>query len=396
MVCADSATGNNGGVADDSDALNREELQRYSRQIMLPQLGMAGQQRLHDARVLVVGAGGLGSPALLYLAGAGVGTIGIVDDDVVDATNLQRQVIHTTTDVGRSKVASAAEKVRALNPHVQVVEHDLRLTSANALEVMSGYDLVLDGADNFPTRYLVSDAAELLGLTVVWGAIFQFAGQLAVFDAAAGGPTYRDVFPEPPAPGTVPSCAQGGVVGVLPGMLGAAMAGEAVKQIAGIGRSMVGRLVVLDALDFSWRELEIKPDPTREPITELIDYQAFCGIVPDEAPQTDPDAIPVAEFAEMLQSRAAGDFDFDFIDLREPGEYEIVHIDGARLVPQGRFANGDVELDPDRTVVLTCRTDVRSRQVRDVLVAAGHRSVRYLQGGVMAWVEEREPDKPVY
>lgn len=380
----------------DHEELTRNDLQRYSRQIMLPQLGIEGQRRLRSARVLVVGAGGLGSPALLYLAAAGVGTIGIVDDDEVDASNLHRQVIHGTSDLGRPKVTSAAETVRDINPDVTVVEHPGRLTSANALGVLAGYDLVLDGTDNFPTRYLVSDAAEILGLPCVWGAIFQFAGQVAVFHAGHG-PTYRDVFPEPPAPGTVPSCAQGGVIGVLPGMIGTAMANEAIKLITGMGRSLLGRLVVLDALDFSWRELTIKPDPHRAPATELIDYDAFCGITPEVPPAADDDAaVAVAELEALLRARARGEADFDLIDVREPGEHAIVSIDGARLVPLGRFVAGDVELDPSRDVVLHCKSDVRSRQARDLLLAAGHPSVRYVAGGVLAWVREIEPHKPIY
>ncbi|GAB3810513.1 adenylyltransferase/sulfurtransferase MoeZ [Tessaracoccus terricola] len=382
-------------MADSPDEMTRDELQRYSRQIMLPQLGAEGQERIRAARVLVMGAGGLGSPVLLYLGAAGVGTIGIVDDDVVDATNLQRQVIHATPDVGRAKTTSAAEKVRALNPAVEVVEHNLRLTSENALEVLADYDLVIDGTDNFPTRYLVSDAAEILGMPCVWGAIFQFAGQVAVFDAASG-PTYRDVFPEPPAPGTVPSCAEGGVVGVLPGMVGTAMANEAVKLITGIGRSLLGRLVVLDALDFNWREITIKPDPAREPVTELIDYDAWCGVPEPVAAPSDDGMVSATELARLLQDRAAGLTDFDLLDVREPGEYEIVHIDGARLLPLGRFISGDVELDADRPVIIHCRTDVRSRQARDLLVAAGHPSVRVVRGGVLAWVAEVEPDKATY
>ncbi len=381
---------------DPTNDLSRDELQRYSRQIMLHQLGSEGQRRLRSARVLVVGAGGLGSPALLYLAAAGVGTIGIVDDDVVDASNLHRQVIHGTSDVGRPKVASAAETVRDLNPGVEVVEHAGRLTSANALDVLAGYDLVLDGTDNFPTRYLVSDAAEMLGLPCVWGAIFQFAGQVAVFHAGHG-PTYRDVFPEPPAPGTVPSCAEGGVIGVLPGLIGTAMANEAVKLITGMGRSLLGRLIVLDALDFTWRELTIKPDPRRAPATELIDYEEFCGVTRVTPPSADdPAAVDVAELASLLRARERGEADFDLIDVREPGEHEIVSIDGARLVPLGRFIAGDVQLDPSRDVVLHCKSDVRSRQARELLVAAGHPSVRYVAGGVLAWVREIEPHKPLY
>lgn len=375
--------------------LTREELGRYSRQIMLPQLGLAGQQRLRGASVLVMGAGGLGSPVLQYLAAAGVGRIGIVDDDVVDVSNLQRQVIHGTPDVGRPKVASAAEKVRQLNPGVVVDEHHVRLTSSNALEILGDYHLVVDGTDNFPTRYLVSDAAELLGIPCVWGAIFQFNGQVAVFHAGHG-PTYRDVFPEPPAPGSVPSCAQGGVVGVLPGMVGTAMANEAIKLITGIGRSLLGRLLVLDALDLTWREITLKPDPARAPVTELIDYDAWCGVRPGAAPPSDPDGLSATELASLLARRAAGMADFDLIDVREPGERDIVGIDGARLVPLREFVAGRVRLDPGRDVILTCRTDVRSRQARDLLLADGHPSVRYVTGGVLAWVAQVEPDKPTY
>ncbi|MCC2594110.1 molybdopterin-synthase adenylyltransferase MoeB [Tessaracoccus sp. OS52] len=380
---------------DQPTELSRDELQRYSRQIMLPQLGLEGQRRLKEARVLVVGAGGLGSPALLYLAAAGVGTIGIVDDDVVDASNLQRQVIHQTSDVGRSKVASAAQKVRDLNPNATVIEQDGRLTSANALEVLGGYDLVLDGSDNFPTRYLVSDAAELLRQPCVWGAIFQFSGQVAVFHGGHG-PTYRDVFPEPPEPGTVPSCAEGGVIGALPGLIGTAMANEAIKLVTGIGRSLLGRLVVLDALEFTWRELEIRPDPSREPVRELIDYDAWCGVSPAGATPSQTDSVGPTELAALLADRSAGRADFDLIDVREPGEHEIVHIDGARLVPLGRLVAGEALLDPEREVVVHCRTDVRARQARELLLAAGHSHVRYLRGGVLAWVSEVEPHKPSY
>lgn len=383
------------GMAD-TNALTRDELNRYSRQIMLPQLGMEGQQRLKDARVLVMGAGGLGSPALLYLAAAGVGTIGIVDDDVVDVSNLQRQVIHRTADAGRAKTTSAAEKLRALNPAATIIEHQLRLTSENALEVFGGYDIVLDGTDNFPTRYLVSDAAEILGMPCVWGSIFQFAGQVAVFHGGHG-PTYRDVFPQPPAPGTVPSCAQGGVVGVLPGLVGTAMANEAIKVITGVGRSLLGRLVVLDALDFTWRELPIAPDPSREPVRELGDYEAFCGTAPQPTPASeDEDAVSVRQLADLLAARAAGEVDFDLVDVREVGEHEIVNIEGARLVPLGGFLSGEVTLDPARDVIVHCRTDVRSRQARNALLAAGHPSVRWVRGGVLAWVDEIEPDKPTY
>lgn len=373
--------------------LGHEELQRYSRQIMLPQLGIAGQRRLRDARVLVVGAGGLGSPVLLYLAAAGVGTIGIVDDDVVDLTNLQRQVIHVTADVGRPKVSCAVEKIHAINPNVSVVAHRVRLDSANALEILSDYDVVVDGTDNFPTRYLVSDAAEMLGMPCVWGAIFQFAGQVAVFDATSG-PTYRDVFPEPPAPGTVPSCAQGGVVGVLPGLVGSAMANETVKLITGVGRTLLGRLVVLDALDFSWRELTIRTQPGRAPVRQLIDYDAWCG-GPQQAPtDSDPAGMTPRELADLLASSAADDF--DLIDVREPGEFEIVHIDGARLMPLGRVLDGSADLSRGRPIILCCRTDVRSRQARQALVEVGFDDVRYIVGGVLAWVAEVEPHLPTY
>lgn len=376
--------------------LSPDERHRYARQLILPQLGAAGQERLGRARVLVIGAGGLGSPALLYLAGAGVGTIGIVDDDVVEASNLQRQVIHATSDVGRSKTASAAARVRDLNPHVEVIEHAVRLTSANALEIMDGYDLVLDGSDNFATRYLVSDAAEMLGKPVVWGAIFQFGGQVAVFHAGHG-PTYRDLFPEPPGPGAVPSCAEGGVLGVLPGIIGTAMAGEAIKLITGIGEPLLGRLAVFDALEFSWRELSVQPDPGREPVVRLIDYEEFCGTASEGSENAgDPGTVSPAELARLLAEREAGRTDFDLIDVREPGEYDIVHIDGAALIPRERFFAGEVALDPSREVVLHCRTQVRSAAVRELLLGRGHRSVRYLEGGILGWVADVEPDKPTY
>lgn len=376
--------------------LTSAELQRYSRQVMLPQFGLEGQERLRDARVLVVGAGGLGSPVLLYLAAAGVGTMGVVDDDLVEVTNLQRQVIHTTADVGRPKAASAAEKVLSINPHVVTVEHNLRLTSRNALGILADYDLVVDGSDNFPTRYLVSDAAEILGMPCVFGAIFQFSGQVAVFDAARG-PTYRDVFPEPPAPGTVPSCAQGGVVGVLPGMVGTAMANEAIKLATGVGRSLLGRLAVLDALDATWRELPIRPQPGRVPVTSLIDYDAFCGVAPVPAPAPDdPDAVSPRRLAGLLRERARGEADFELVDVREPGEYELVHIDGSRLVPLEDVAAGLADLDPGRPIILCCRTDVRSRRARAALLAAGHADVSFVAGGVLAWVADVEPDKPTY
>lgn len=373
--------------------LSREEKERYSRHLILPGFGAEAQLRLKNARVLVVGAGGLGSPALLYLAAAGVGTLGILDDDTVDASNLQRQVIHSVHDVGTSKARSARDSVLALNPLVEVVLHAVRLDTENALEIFSGYDLILDGTDNFATRYLVSDAAEMLGKPCVWGSILRFDGQVSVF-WSAHGPTYRDLYPDPPAPGAVPSCAEGGVLGVLCAQIGSVMVNEAIKLITGTGHTLLGRLLVFNAQDMSWREVGLQRDPERHPVTELADYQLFCGIPAQGAPSVP--GISAAELAELLRDRTAGKADFDLIDVREPGEHQIVCIDGARLVPKARILAGEDLPEPGQTVYVHCKSGSRSAEVTAFLRAAGYDRAFNVDGGILDWVRTVEPDKPVY
>ena len=374
--------------------LTRDEKERYSRHLILPGFGTTAQLRLKNARVLVIGAGGLGSPALLYLAAAGVGTLGIVDDDTVEVSNLQRQVIHGVDDVGRSKAESARDSVLALNPLVDVELHEVHLDAGNVLEIFAGYDLILDGTDNFATRYLVNDAAEILGKPYVWGSILRFDGQVSVFWGAYG-PTYRDLYPEPPEPGAVPSCAEGGVLGILCAQIGSVMVNEAIKLITGTGRPLLGRLLVFNALDMSWREVRLRPDPERAPVTELIDYQSFCGLAPDGEPAAVP-SIGVAELARLLADRAAGRADFDLLDVREPGEHEIVSIDGADLVPRARILSGTVVPDPGRTVYVHCKSGGRSAEVTAYLRDRGHEHAYNVSGGVLDWVREVEPHKPAY
>jgi adenylyltransferase/sulfurtransferase len=376
--------------------LDRRQVERYARHLILPDVGPLGQRRLSAAKVLVVGAGGLGSPALLYLAAAGVGTIGVVDADVVDVSNLQRQVVHTDADIGRLKVDSARERILTTNPQVTVRTHPVRLTAANALEIIGDYDVVLDGADNFPTRYLVDDACALLGKPDVWGSILAFDGQVGVF-WAPHGPTYRELFPTPPAPGTVADCATGGVLGVLCATVGSVMATEAVKLICGIGEPLVGRLLVVDALGAAWRTLTVRPPAERVPVTGLIDYDAFCGV----AAASPDDEIDVHTLAAMLAARERGDADFTLVDVREPYEIDIVGVPGAVGVPLARL-----EAEPDavlpeqgtdrRRVVLICKSGVRSARALTLLKAAGRADAVHVAGGVLAWVREIEPDKPVY
>ncbi|KPN22084.1 molybdopterin-synthase adenylyltransferase MoeB [Arthrobacter sp. Edens01] len=374
--------------------LDREEKERYSRHLILPGFGAEAQLRLKNARVLVIGAGGLGSPALLYLAAAGVGTLGIVDDDTVDTSNLQRQVIHSMNDVGASKARSARDSVLALNPLVNVQLHEVRLDAGNALEIFSGYDLILDGTDNFATRYLVNDAAEILGKPYVWGSILRFDGQVSVF-WGKHGPTYRDLYPEPPAPGSVPSCAEGGVLGVLCAQIGSVMVNEAIKLITGTGRPLLGRLLVFNAADMTWREVGLQRDPDRGAVSELTDYEAFCGLgaVPDT--QQVP-GISVTELAGLLAGRAAGELDFDLLDVREPGEYQIVNIDGARLVPRARILAGEELPEAGRTVYVYCKSGGRSAEVTSFLRAAGYGSAFNVEGGILDWVRSVEPEKPAY
>ena len=388
-----------GPLVEPNAELSREEMERYSRHLILPEFGIEAQKRLKNARVLVIGAGGLGSPALLYLAAAGVGTLGIVDDDVVDVSNLQRQVIHGVQNVGQSKASSAGQSVSDLNPHVEVIRHEVRLDTGNVLDIFAGYDLILDGTDNFATRYLVSDAAEILGKPYVWGSILRFDGQVSVFwaDPAVGGPSYRDLYPEAPPPGAVPSCAEGGVLGVLCAQIGSVMVNEAIKLITGIGSTLLGRVLIFNALDMTWRELKVRRDPAAVPITELSDYEAFCGLAP--AAPADEEALPsvsARRLEELLQQRAAGVLDFDLIDVREPGEYDIVRIEGSTLLPQNRILTGETTLDPDREMYVHCKAGSRSANVVRYLREQGAGRVYNVDGGILEWVRDVEPEKPVY
>jgi molybdopterin/thiamine biosynthesis adenylyltransferase/rhodanese-related sulfurtransferase len=378
--------------------LTVDEVRRYSRHLIIPDVGMAGQKRLKNAKVLVVGAGGLGSPALLYLAAAGVGTLGIVEFDEVDESNLQRQVIHGQSDVGRSKAQSARDSVKEVNPYVDVVLHETRLDNDNVLEIFAGYDLILDGTDNFATRYLVNDAAVLLGKPYVWGSIYRFEGQVSVF-WAEHGPNYRDLYPEPPPPGMVPSCAEGGVLGVLCASIGSIMVTEAIKLITGIGDPLLGRLMIYDALEMNYTTLKIRKDPTAEPVTELIDYEAFCGTLSDEAAEAAADAtISVVKLKSWLDERGRGERDFLLVDVREPNEYEINRIPGAVLIPKGEFLTGEAleKLPQDKQVVLHCKSGMRSAEALAVVKGAGMADAVHVGGGVAAWVNQIDPSQPSY
>ncbi|MGI8416323.1 MAG: molybdopterin-synthase adenylyltransferase MoeB [Nakamurella sp.] len=374
--------------------LSREEVERYSRQLIIPEIGVLGQRRLKNARVLVIGAGGLGSPALMYLAAAGVGTLGIVDFDTVEASNLQRQVIHRTADVGRPKIESAADAVASINPLVTVIQHAHRLDSGNALAVIAGYDLVLDGTDNFATRYLVNDACVLAGKPYVWGSIFRFEGQVSVF-WAEHGPQYRDVYPVPPPPGAVPSCAEGGVLGVLCATVGSVMVTEAIKLICGIGEPLVGRLLIYDALELSFRTVIVRPDPHGAPITALIDYEQFCagGAV---ATQDSDDAQAHSISATELKRRLDAGEELLVIDVRDPAEREIVKIDGSTLIPVGDLVSGTALprltwLAGNRPVVLQCKSGGRSALALKAVHRAGFLDAVHLRGGILAWIDEIDP-----
>ncbi|PQP26466.1 adenylyltransferase/sulfurtransferase MoeZ [Rhodococcus opacus] len=378
--------------------LSRDEVARYSRHLIIPDVGMAGQKRLKNAKVLVIGAGGLGSPALLYLAAAGVGTLGIVEFDEVDMSNLQRQVIHGRSDVGRPKAESARDSIREINDNVDVRLHEFRLEPDNAVELFQQYDLILDGTDNFATRYLVNDAAVLAHKPYVWGSIYRFEGQASVFweDAPNGrGLNYRDLYPEAPPPGMVPSCAEGGVLGVLCASIGSIMATEAVKLITGIGESLLGRLMVYDALDMTYRTITLRRDPARTPVTELIDYDAFCGVVSDEGQAAAAGStITATELRDLLDSGK----EIELIDVREPVEWDIVHLPGAVLIPKDRILSGEAlsELPQNKPIVLHCKTGVRSAEALAALKKAGFSDATHLQGGVIAWAKQVDTSLPVY
>ncbi|MFI6040728.1 adenylyltransferase/sulfurtransferase MoeZ [Nocardia sp. NPDC051321] len=378
--------------------LTKDEVARYSRHLIIPDLGVDGQKRLKNAKVLVIGAGGLGSPALLYLAAAGVGTLGIVEFDEVDASNLQRQIIHGESDIGRPKADSARDSILEINSGIDVRLHKLRLEPENAVELFADYDLIVDGTDNFATRYLVNDAAVLAGKPYVWGSIYRFEGQVSVFweDAPDGrGINYRDLYPEAPPPGMVPSCAEGGVLGVLCASIGSVMVTEAIKLLTGIGEPLLGRLMVYDALDMNYRTIKLRRDPERQPITELIDYEAFCGVVSEEGQAAAADSTVTArELKDLLDSGK----EIELIDVREPVEWDIVHIEGAKLIPKDRILSGEAlsELPQNRPIVLHCKTGVRSAEALAALKRAGFSDATHLQGGVIAWARQIDPTLPVY
>lgn len=381
------------------DELLPEELLRYSRQIIIPEIGMTGQRRLKNARVLVIGAGGLGAPALLYLAAAGVGTLGIIDDDEVDLGNLQRQIIHSTLTVGMPKTESAAARIKELNPLVTVRVHNHRLDASNAVELFGQYDLVLDGTDNFATRYLVNDAAALAGIPYVWGSILRFDGQVSVF-WDAHGPNYRDLYPTPPPAGTVPSCAEGGVFGVLCSQIGSVMVAEAIKLVTGVGRSLLGRLLILDSLDMTWREVSLLPDPDVPPITGLLEsYDDFCSAPVLDAQglaQMAAHSIDARELARLLELRTEGKKDFLLVDVREPGEAEIASIPGAILAPRGAILGGEIELPRDREIILHCKSGGRSGEVLRYLLERDYAQVRHVAGGILDWISDVDPRMPAY
>ena len=379
--------------------LTNDELGRYSRHLILPEVGMEGQQRLKAAKVLCVGTGGLGSPLALYLAAAGIGTLGLVDFDTVDSSNLQRQIIHSTKDIGRKKIDSAQEKLNALNPALNVVKHDTMLSSANALEIFAQYDIIADGTDNFQTRYLVNDACVLLNKPNAYGSIFRFEGQASVF-ATEEGPCYRCLYPEPPPPGLVPSCAEGGVLGILPGIVGVIQATEVIKLILGKGESLIGRLLMVDALSMRFRELKLRKNPDcpvcgRNPtVTELIDYNQFCGIAPEpaEAAQV-KNGIPqisVKELKRRLDKKETNNDNFLLLDVREPYEVQIAQI-GGKLIPQNDVLNRLGELNPEQEILVHCRSGARSQKIAELLKANGFQKVSNVAGGILAWSDEIDP-----
>jgi len=380
--------------------LTLDEVKRYSRHLIIPEIGMTGQKRLKNARVLVVGAGGLGSPALLYLAAAGVGTLGVIDFDVVDESNLQRQIIHGQSDIGRLKAESARDAVAEINPLVNVQVHAEALSNDNVLEIFSRYDLIVDGTDNFATRYMVNDACVLLGKPYVWGSIYRFDGQASVF-WAEHGPCYRCLYPDPPPPGMVPSCAEGGVLGVLCASIGSIQVTEAIKLLTGTGDSLVGRLMIYDALEMTYRTVRVRKDPEcaicgKNPaITSLVDYDAFCGVLSDDAAAAaSGSTITATELKDMLDRKD----DIFLIDVREPNEYEIVSIPGATLIPKGEFLTGAAleKLPQDKRIVLHCKSGARSAEALAVVKNAGFSDAVHVGGGVLAWVSQVDPSLPTY
>jgi sulfur-carrier protein adenylyltransferase/sulfurtransferase len=394
-------------LVEPADELTIDEVRRYSRHLIIPDVGMTGQKRLKNAKVLVIGAGGLGSPALLYLAAAGVGTLGIAEFDEVDESNLQRQIIHGQSDVGRSKAQSAKESVLETNPYVEVVLHEGRLDNDNVLDVFRGYDLIVDGTDNFATRYMVNDAAYFLGIPYVWGSIYRFDGQASVFapTLADDAPCYRCLYPEPPPPGMVPSCAEGGVLGVLCASVGSIQVNEAIKLLTGIGEPLVGKLMIYDALEMEYRKLRVRKDPNcalcgeHPTVTGLIDYESFCGAVSDEAAEAAAGStISVTQLEHMLKEREEGTRYFVLVDVREPNEFEINRIPGSVLIPKGDFLNGAAleQLPSDKQIVMYCKTGVRSAETLAIVKGAGYADAVHVGGGVVAWVNQVDPSQPSY
>lgn len=380
--------------------LSHEEIRRYSRHLILPEVGLAGQKKLKATSVLCIGAGGLGSPVTMYLAAAGIGRIGIVDFDAVDESNLQRQILHTDADVGRPKTESARETLQGINPHCEIVLHNTRISSANALELIRRYDIVVDGTDNFPTRYLTNDACVLLGKPNVYGSIFRFEGQASVFAPHLGGPCYRCLYPEPPPPGMVPSCAEGGVLGVLPGIIGCIQATEILKLALGRGTPLIGRLLLFNALEMKFREVKLRRDPQcplcgeHPTIRELIDYEQFCGIAPEPARnEPNPDEVTVQEMKRALENPGLG---IRVIDVREPDEYEIARINGVPLLPLSQLEQRFTELDPNAQYYLHCKSGVRSMKALRFLRERGFKYVKSVRGGITAWSEEIDSSVPKY
>src|SRR5664280_1328509 len=380
--------------------LNNDEIRRYSRHLILPEVGLAGQKKIKAASVLCIGAGGLGSPIAMYIAAAGIGKLGIVDFDTVDFSNLQRQILHTDADVGRPKAQSARETIHGINPNCEVVIHNTRITSENALDLIRPYDIVVDGTDNFPTRYLTNDACVLLKKPNVYGSIFRFEGQASVFAPHLGGPCYRCLYPEPPPPGMVPSCAEGGVLGVLPGIVGCIQAAEILKLALGKGSSLIGRLLLFNALDMKFRELQLRRDPEcpvcgeHPTVTELIDYQMFCGITPEPAEAAaNPDEVTVQEVKRALDDPKLG---IRVIDVREPDEYEIVHIDEVPLIPLGTLPQRFTELDPNQQYYIHCKSGMRSMKALLFLREQGFKYLKNVRGGILAWSDEIDHSVPKY